>query len=164
MTVSTEQERATREDFEHWATSTNQGYDLTRNQSGRMQTYEYAWRGFFHGWQAARSAQVVEPTEFDTSTSTGARNAVAWYFANVLHRHDFAKYITNTLAADFACALAPALRAQPVAVPQGWKLVPVELLDRATESLGSFVSDHGWGQADMDTFDDLSALAAHGIK
>ena len=45
-------------------------------------------------------------------------------------------------------------------VPQGWKLVPVELLDRATESLGSFVSDHGWGQVDMDTFDDLSALAA----
>ena len=45
-------------------------------------------------------------------------------------------------------------------VPQGWKLVPVELLDRATESLGSFVSDHGWGQADMDTFDDLSALAS----
>lgn len=45
-------------------------------------------------------------------------------------------------------------------VPQGWKLVPVELLERATESLGSFVSDHGWGQADMDTFDDLSALAA----
>lgn len=43
---------------------------------------------------------------------------------------------------------------------QGWKLVPVELLERATESLGSFVSDHGWEQADMDTFDDLSALAA----
>lgn len=53
-----------------------------------------------------------------------------------------------------------ARRAPVVPVPQGFTLVPVELLDRATESLGSFVSDHGWGQADMDTFDDLSALAA----
>lgn len=61
MTQTTDQERA---EFEAWAIDTNQGYDLTRNQSGRMQTYEsvkteHAWRGFFHGRQAARRAQVV---------------------------------------------------------------------------------------------------------
>lgn len=65
MAISTEQERATREDFEQWSISTNQGYDLTRNQSGRMQTYEcvkaeHAWRGFFHSWQAARRAPVAQ--------------------------------------------------------------------------------------------------------
>lgn len=64
MTQSTEQERPKREDFEKWAISTNQGYDLTRNQSGRMQTYEHdktehAWRGFFHGMQAACRAPAV---------------------------------------------------------------------------------------------------------
>ena len=53
-----------------------------------------------------------------------------------------------------------ARRAPAAPVPQGWKLVPVELLERIQESLGSFVSDQGWGQGDMDAFDDLSALAA----
>lgn len=39
----------------------------------------------------------------------------------------------------------------------------VELLRRATESLGSFVSDHGWAQSDMDTMDDVDGfLAAKG--
>jgi hypothetical protein len=47
--------------------------------------------------------------------------------------------------------------AQP-AVPKGMKLVPLALLERAAESLGSFVSDHGWSQSDMDTFDELSLL------
>lgn len=72
-------------------------------------------------WQAAKeiiedaepptaAAQVVLP-EFDLRTSYGARSAVAWYFTNVLQRHDFTKYINNTLAADFACALAPSLLA-----------------------------------------------------
>ncbi len=56
-------------------------------------------------------AQAVEMPDFDLRTSKGGRDLVAWYFANVLGRHDFAKYISNTLAADFACALAQALRA-----------------------------------------------------
>ena len=49
--------------------------------------------------------------------------------------------------------------AQP-AVPEGMKLVPLAMLERAAESLGSFVSDHGWSQSDMDTFDEVSLLAA----
>ncbi|QXW17468.1 hypothetical protein KXJ72_11515 [Comamonas aquatica] len=43
--------------------------------------------------------------------------------------------------------------------------LPVELLERIQESLGSFVSDQGWSQSDMDTADALDGLlAAHGIK
>lgn len=46
------------------------------------------------------------------------------------------------------------------AVPEGYRLVPVGLLNAAAESLGNFVSDHGWSQSDMDTFDAISAIAA----
>ena len=46
------------------------------------------------------------------------------------------------------------------AVPQGWKPVQIELLERIQESLGSFVSDQGWSQSDMDTADALDELLA----
>ena len=52
---------------------------------------------------------------------------------------------------------------KPVAaplVPQGWKLVQIELLERIQESLGSFLSDQGWSQSDMDTADALGGLLA----
>jgi hypothetical protein len=42
----------------------------------------------------------------DLGTSSGGRAYIADYFATNLRRHDFAKYINSTLAADFACALA----------------------------------------------------------
>lgn len=42
----------------------------------------------------------------DLCTSSGGRAYIAEYFATQLRRHDFARYINNTLAADFACALA----------------------------------------------------------
>ena len=52
-----------------------------------------------------------------------------------------------------------AARSAPAAPePQGWKLMPVELLKRIQESLGSFVSDQGWSQSDMDTADALDEL------
>jgi hypothetical protein len=63
--------------------------------------------------------------------------------------------VLDSLVEAIAKATPPA--AQP-AVPEGMKLVPLELLERAAESLGSFVSDHGWSQSDMDTFDELSLL------
>lgn len=47
------------------------------------------------------------------STSEGARRYVADYFATQLSRHDFGDYILTELAADFACALAHHLSAQP---------------------------------------------------
>lgn len=45
-------------------------------------------------------------------------------------------------------------------VPAVAVLTPVELLKRAESSLGSFCSDHGWGDADMQTMDDISGLLA----
>ncbi|CAB3681330.1 hypothetical protein [Achromobacter kerstersii] len=42
----------------------------------------------------------------DLGTSSGGRAYIAEYFATQLRRHDFARYINSTLAADFACALA----------------------------------------------------------
>ena len=45
-------------------------------------------------------------------------------------------------------------------MPQGWKLVQIELLERIQESLGSFISDHGWSQSDMDAADALDGLLA----
>ena len=45
-------------------------------------------------------------------------------------------------------------------VPQGWKLVQIELLERIRESLGSYLSDHGWSQSDMDAADALDGLLA----
>ena len=47
--------------------------------------------------------------------------------------------------------------------PQGWKLVPVNLLERIQESLGSFVSDQGWSQSDIDTADALDGLLARDL-
>ena len=45
-------------------------------------------------------------------------------------------------------------------VPQGWKLAQIELLERIQESLGSFISDHGWSQSDMDAADALDGFLA----
>jgi hypothetical protein len=42
----------------------------------------------------------------DLGTSSGGRAYIADYFATQLRRHDFARYINSTLAADFACVLA----------------------------------------------------------
>ena len=49
-------------------------------------------------------------------------------------------------------------------VPQGWKPVQIELLERIQESLGSFISDQGWSQSDMDTADALGGLLAAAPK
>lgn len=50
------------------------------------------------------------------NTSEGARRFIADFFATELRRHDFTRYITTELAADFACALAQHLSTrQPAA-------------------------------------------------
>lgn len=46
----------------------------------------------------------------DLSTTAGGRSYVAEFFAKRLRRHDFGRYITGQLAADFACSLAAYLR------------------------------------------------------
>ena len=48
----------------------------------------------------------AEQPEFDLSTSAGGRGYVAHLFTATLKRYDFASYIKEHLAADFACTLA----------------------------------------------------------
>jgi hypothetical protein len=45
-------------------------------------------------------------------------------------------------------------------VPEGWRLVELSTLQRAADSLGSFCSDHGWSDSDMETLDAVLALIA----
>jgi hypothetical protein len=50
--------------FEQWSEVTNQGYDLARNVSGKLQTFEsteteHAWRGFFHGLRASHGQAPI---------------------------------------------------------------------------------------------------------
>lgn len=45
-------------------------------------------------------------------------------------------------------------------VPDDVVRVPVQVLKDASEALGNFVSDHGWGDADMQAMDNLDAYIA----
>jgi hypothetical protein len=49
---------------------------------------------------------------------------------------------------------------QPAPARPDMMLVPRWLLQAASDSLGSFVSDHGWAQEDMDIMDSLDAYLA----
>lgn len=59
-----------------------------------------------------------------------------------------------------------ALAAQPEQAKVGdmvW--VPLQLLTDASDSLGNFTSDHGWGEADMQAMDNIDAyIARHKAK
>lgn len=65
-------------------------------------------------------ADRLPSTKHDLNTSAGGRGFVAEYFQKRIGRHDFNRYITDRLAADFACCLAQHLAAQakpPVSQP-----------------------------------------------
>lgn len=61
---------------------------------------------------------------------------------------------------------ARALYTHPApSVPDGYVSVPVQVLRDASEALGNFVSDHGWGDDDMQAMDNLDAyIARHDAK
>ena len=66
-------------------------------------------------------------------------------------------------------APTPPIATQHERKPLNGVLVPLNVLEAAEESLGSFCSDHGWADEDMQNMDSLSAYiaehkAAHGIK
>ena len=46
----------------------------------------------------------------------------------------------------------------PKDIPDGYVLVPKNLLKDSVKSLGSFVSNQRWSQQDLDTYDSLSAV------
>jgi len=59
---------------------------------------------------------MTTPTLTDLKTSEGARQYLADYFSSVIGNHFFKDYISEALAADFACTLSQhlaALAAQP---------------------------------------------------
>ena len=45
-------------------------------------------------------------------------------------------------------------------VPDWYAPVPLQVLRDASEALGNFVSDHGWGDSDMQAMDNLDAYIA----
>lgn len=56
---------------------------------------------------------------------------------------------------------ARALYTHPApSVPADVVRVPMQILKDASEALGNFVSDHGWGDADMQAMDNLDAYIA----
>ncbi|WP_155720395.1 hypothetical protein [Burkholderia anthina] len=64
-----------------------------------------------------QAVEAVAIGEHDMSTSDGGRGYIAEFFATRLRRHDFGRYINESLAADFACALAQYLRGQDATTP-----------------------------------------------
>jgi hypothetical protein len=55
---------------------------------------------------------------------------------------------------------AAALTTPAQAVPEGFVLVPVAVLEDASRAIGAFVSDQGWADADMQAMDNLDAYIA----
>lgn len=49
---------------------------------------------------------------------------------------------------------------QVPSVPDDVVRVPLQVMKDASEALGNFVSDHGWGDADMQAMDNLDAYIA----
>ena len=83
--------------------------------------------------------------------------------ANELRRqHARIEELEAQLSAIGAGGVEPLRKSAAAAplVPQGWKPVQIELLERIQESLGSFLSDQGWSQSDMDAADALNGFLA----
>lgn len=71
----------------------------------------------------------LQVEESDLATSDGGRHFLAEYFKRELGRHDFDEYISNEVAADFACALATHLSSHAYK-PSVSLLEVVEMLHR----------------------------------
>lgn len=95
----------------------------------------------------------------DLSTSEGARRYVADFFSTKLRRHDFGDYILTELAADFACALAQHLSAQPSPGGQGETLVTDAMVMAALQAV-TRETLAGVGDCDSKV---IGVLTAYGI-
>ncbi|WP_069357844.1 hypothetical protein [Burkholderia cenocepacia] len=78
--------------------------------------------------------------QHDLSTSDGGRSYVAEFFAKRLRRHDFGRYITEQLAADFACALARYLSERDIA------RIADDARDKAHQAAIDGYLDDGWSE------------------
>lgn len=78
-------------------------------------------------------------------------------FEKLVDAQDAHEWVTRQGRGDFTHP-APSVPADVVRVP-------VQVLKDASEALGNFVSDHGWGDADMQAMDNLDAyIARHEAK
>lgn len=130
-----------------------------------LQTTAHGWMW----WQAARRAPA-EPVISEAQVlaiTTAYEQGVGKGHQSHAHKETIANPYGDEWGCDSAWQMgygegreqAESKAAAP-AVPQGWKLVQIELLERIQESLGSFLSDQGWSQSDMDTADALGGLLA----
>ena len=103
--------------------------------------------------EALRIADLLEQCSINSLLSPFMEVAT-----ELRHQHARIAELEEQLSAIGAIGVEP-LRKQ-AAVPQGWKLVQIELLERIQESLGSYLSDHGWSQSDMDAADALDGFLA----
>lgn len=79
---------------------------------------------------AAEAITEASPAigDHDIRTSAGGRAYVAEFFVKLLRRNDFGRYIKETLAADFACALAKGLSE----IGRGWRATPATFTHAST--------------------------------
>lgn len=68
--------------FEAWSKNTNQGYDLTRMNSGKLATFEsdlteHAWRGYCHA--ALASAPVAGEAQKPVGTLLNQHGEILWH-------------------------------------------------------------------------------------
>ena len=77
-----------------------------------------------------------------------------WVFCD-----DLGGLVPSEIRSAMVAYARAALAARP-AVPAGFVLVPVEVLEDAATAIGHFVSDHGWSAEDMQAMDNLDAYIA----
>ena len=184
MTHTTEQERA---EFEKHILAPNGFFDRGRGWVGRNPDGSYKLTRIqerWLAWQAARRAPAapvpqwdgkINPADFNVETFRRSGNG--WlvkpdncvritHVPTGLFEEGVSERSIHTNKAEAWERLSARLEALAAAQPaaQGWKLVQIELLERIQESLGSFLSDQGWSQSDMDTADALGGLLAAAPK
>lgn len=116
------------------------------------------------GWNsrapAVQAARALPATSSVSNALSGVE-PVAWLHVN---RLGTSQTFTSEPPPGFKAQCAPLYTAAKVLamgrVPPGCVAVERKILEDASESLGNFVSDHGWGDSDMAAADNLSAVLA----
>ena len=95
---------------------------------------------------------VLNTLKHENSKPDGSISDTIWYSAY----ETLLDYVESSLEALAAHDAEQAAKA----VPAGFVLVPVEVLEDAATAIGHFVSDHGWSDEDMQAMDNLDAYIA----
>ena len=95
---------------------------------------------------------VLNTLKRENDKPDGSISDTIWYSAY----ETLLDYVESSLEALAAHDAEQAAKA----VPAGFVLVPVEVLEDAATAIGHFVSDHGWSDEDMQAMDNLDAYIA----